>query len=412
MEVRPSDRMSDISYDIRGPLLNAALALERVGEKVIKLNIGDPAAFGVSASHEVVEAAREGVVASTGYGDAQGSIEARDAVAADYRRKGLSGIDPSRVFIGNGVSELVPMALEALLNPGDEVLIPTPGYPLWAAATTLASGRPVCYTCDERADWQPDLADLEARISSRTRAIVVINPNNPTGAVWPAEALERIAALAATHGLMIMADEIYDEIVYDGLTHVPCATRAPDVVCLTFGGLSKRFRLPGFRIGWMAVSGPASAAASYLDALAVLAALRLCPNVVVQHAVPAALDGDQTIQALTAPGGRLALQRDVCWKLLISTPGITCVKPQGAFYAFPRLDPAVHGTGDDEQFALEFLKQEKVLVVPGTGMGWPNPDHLRMVTLAPARELKEAITRLARLLDWRISRAAASVGRG
>ncbi|MCO5998843.1 pyridoxal phosphate-dependent aminotransferase [Actinoallomurus rhizosphaericola] len=397
--------MSQISYEIRGPLLRLAKDLERAGETVIKLNIGDPAAFGIEAPEEVVEAARAAVTRSTAYSDAQGLWAAREAVVADYAAKGLHGLRADDVFLGNGVSELVSMALHALLDPGDEVLIPAPDYPLWTASTALAGGRPVHYLCDERADWLPDLSDLKAKITDRTRAIVVINPNNPTGAVWPREVLEQIATLAGDSGLVLMADEIYDEIRYDDVPCVPAASLAPDLVCLTFGGLSKRYLVPGFRCGWMAISGPRGAAADYAAALETLATMRLCPNVVAQHVVPVALRGRQATKALTAPGGRLHEQRERCWKLLTELPGVSCVKPQGAFYVFPRLDPRVHRITDDERFAYELLEREKVLVVQGTGLGWPRHDHFRMVTLPPVAEIEEAVGRLAQFLDRRLAPA-------
>ncbi|WP_285911811.1 pyridoxal phosphate-dependent aminotransferase [Actinomadura opuntiae] len=401
MRTLRSARMSDVTYEIRGPLLRLAQQLERDGEKVVKLNIGDPAAFGVPVPPEVVDAARAGVADSTGYGDAQGLLPAREAIAADYARKGLSGVTPADVFLGNGVSELVSMALQALLDPGDQVLVPAPDYPLWTAATTLAGGEPVHYLCDEGADWRPDLADLSAKITDRTRAVVIINPNNPTGAVWPRETLERITTLAGAHGLVVMADEIYDEILYDGAAHVPAATLAPDLPCLTFGGLSKRYRVPGFRCGWMAISGPRALTADYAEALETLACLRLCPNVVAQHAVPAALRDTGSIRALTAPGGRLAEQRDRCWELLTAIPGVSCVKPQGSFYAFPRLDPRVHPLADDGRFALDLLREEKVLIVQGSGLGWPRHDHFRIVTLPPVGDLDETAARIARFLERR-----------
>ncbi|WP_285568411.1 pyridoxal phosphate-dependent aminotransferase [Actinoallomurus iriomotensis] len=397
--------MSEISYEIRGPLLQLATQLERDGEDVIKLNIGDPAAFGVTAPEEVLAAARDAVGDAAAYSEAQGLPAAREAVVRDYERKGLRTLTPDDVYLGNGVSELTSMALQALLDPGDEVLIPAPDYPLWTAATALTGGRPVHYLCDEQAGWQPDLTDLTAKITDRTKAIVVINPNNPTGAVWPREVLEHIATLAGVHGLVVMADEIYDEILYDGVEHVPMATLAPDLVCLTFGGLSKRCRVPGFRAGWMAVSGPRGAAADYVAGLDTLATMRLCPNVVAQRAIPAALRGRPDVHRLTGPGGRLLEQRDRCWEMLTKIEGVSCVKPRGAFYAFPRLDPRVHGISDDARFAYELLEREKVLVVQGTGLGWPRHDHFRMVTLPPAGELDEAIGRLGRFLDRRLALA-------
>jgi alanine-synthesizing transaminase len=403
VEVLRSASMSEISYEIRGPLLRLAEQLERDGEEVIKLNIGDPAAFGVTAPDEVVAAARDAAGDSTAYSEAQGLLAARETVVQDYERKGLHTLTPDDIYLGNGVSELTTMALQALLDPGDEVLIPAPDYPLWTAATALTGGRPVHYLCDEQAGWQPDLADLAAKITDRTKAIVVINPNNPTGAVWSREVLERITTLAGGGGIVVMADEIYDEILYDGVEHVPTATLAPDVVCLTFGGLSKRCRVPGFRSGWMAVSGPRGAAADYVTGLDTLATMRLCPNVVAQQAISTALRGRPDIHRLTEPGGRLLRQRDRCWEMLTKIPGVTCVKPEGAFYAFPRLDPRVYGISDDEQFAFDLLEREKVLVVRGTGLGWPRHDHFRMVTLPPVGELEEAIGRLENFLDHRLA---------
>jgi alanine-synthesizing transaminase len=398
MEFRQSSKLSGVSYEIRGPVIQHANELERAGHSVLRLNIGNPAAFGFEAPEEILQDMIRNLAGAHGYSDSRGILPARRAVVQRYQDLGVSGVDMDDVFLGNGVSELVTMALQALLDDGDEVLIPAPDYPLWTAATTLAGGKAVHYLCDEAAGWFPDLQDMAAKITDRTRAVVIINPNNPTGAVYPRDLLEGILDLARRHHLLVLADEIYDKILYDDAVHHCTAALAPDLFCLSFNGLSKAYRVAGFRSGWLVASGPRQHARSYLEGLATLAATRLCPNVPGQYAVQAALGGYQSITDLVLPGGRLHEQRDRAWQRLNEIPGVSCVKPQGALYAFPRLDPAVHKIHDDEQFVLDLLLREKIQVVQGTGFNWPHPDHFRIVTLPWADDLDAAISRIGRFL--------------
>ncbi|MFB7862047.1 MULTISPECIES: pyridoxal phosphate-dependent aminotransferase [unclassified Streptomyces] len=399
MEFRQSSKLSEVCYEIRGPVIEHANALEEAGHSVLRLNTGNPALFGFEAPEEIVQDMIRMLPRAHGYTDSRGILSARRAVAQRYQSMGLTDVDVDDVYLGNGVSELISMATQALLEDGDEVLVPAPDYPLWTAVTTLAGGRPVHYLCDESADWYPDLDDMAAKITDRTRAVVIINPNNPTGAVYPKEILEGILDLARRHGLMVLADEIYDQIVYDEAVHHPVATLAPDLVVLTFGGLSKTYRVAGFRSGWLVVTGPREHAKSYLEGLTMLASMRLCPNAPAQYAIQAALGGRQSIHELTAPGGRLREQRDRAWEKLNEIPGVTCVKPKGALYAFPRLDPAVHRIHDDEKFVLDLLLREKIQVVQGTGFNWPRPDHFRILTLPYADDLDAAISRIGRFLS-------------
>jgi alanine-synthesizing transaminase len=398
MEFRQSSKLAGVSYEIRGPVIEHANELERAGHSVLRLNIGNPAAFGFEAPEEILQDIIRNLPGAHGYSDSRGLLPARRAVVQHYQNLGLADIDVDDVFLGNGVSELASMAVQALLDDGDEVLIPAPDFPLWTAVTTLAGGRAVHYLCDEGAAWLPDLADMAAKITSRTRAVVIINPNNPTGAVYPREMLEAMLDLARRHHLLVIADEIYDKILYDDAAHHCAATLAPDLLCLTLNGLSKAYRVAGFRSGWLLVSGPRQHAKNYLEGLATLAATRLCPNVPGQYAIQAALGGRQSIADLVLPGGRLREQRDRAWQRLSEIPGVSCVKPQGALYAFPRLDPAVHKIHDDEKFVLDLLMREKIQVVQGTGFGWPRPDHFRIVTLPRADDLDAAITRIGRFL--------------
>jgi alanine-synthesizing transaminase len=401
MDIAQSDKLTHVAYDVRGPVLDEAMRLEQEGHRILKLNIGNPAPFGFEAPEDLLRDVMRNLSAAQGYSDSKGLLSARRAVVQHYHARGLGGIDVDDVYLGNGVSELINMALQALLNDGDEVLIPAPDYPLWTAVTTLCGGRPVHYLCDEGADWLPDLADLESKVTARTRAVVVINPNNPTGAVYPRELLEGLLEIARRHDLLVLSDEIYDKILYDGAEHVGTATLAPDVLCLTLGGLSKAYRVAGFRSGWLVVSGPTRHAASYIEGLNVLANLRLCANVPAQHAIQAALGDPQSVADLVLPGGRLVEQRDVAYEMLTAIPGVSCVKPRGALYAFPRLDPAVHPIDDDEQFVLELLRSEHILLVQGTGFNWPRPDHLRIVTLPHVDDLTEAIGRIGGFLERR-----------
>ncbi|MGA5493999.1 pyridoxal phosphate-dependent aminotransferase [Streptomyces cinereoruber] len=399
MEFRQSSKLNEVCYEIRGPVIEHANALEEAGHSVLRLNTGNPALFGFEAPEEIVQDMIRMLPKAHGYTDSRGILSARRAVAQRYQEMGLPEVDVDDVFLGNGVSELVSMAVQALLEDGDEVLIPAPDFPLWTAATTLAGGKAVHYLCDESADWYPDLDDMTSKITDRTRAVVIINPNNPTGAVYPKEIVEGILDLARRHGLMVLADEIYDRIVYDEAVHHPAASLADDLVVLTFGGLSKTYRVAGFRSGWLVVTGPKRHAANYLEGLTMLASMRLCPNAPAQYAIQAALGGRQSIHELTAPGGRLREQRDRAWEKLNEIPGVSCVKPKGALYAFPRLDPAVHKIHDDEKFVLDLLLREKIQVVQGTGFNWPRPDHFRILTLPYADDLDAAISRIGRFLS-------------
>nr|WSZ95465.1 pyridoxal phosphate-dependent aminotransferase [Streptomyces sp. NBC_00857] len=399
MEFRQSSKLSEVCYEIRGPVIEQANALEEAGHSVLRLNTGNPALFGFEAPDEILQDMIRMLPQAHGYSDSRGILSARRAVAQRYQTLGLPDVTVDDVYLGNGVSELVSMAVQALLENGDEVLIPAPDFPLWTAVTTLAGGRPVHYLCDESADWYPDLADMASKITDRTKAVVIINPNNPTGAVYPREIVEGILDLARRHQLMVFADEIYDQIVYDDAVHHTAAALAPDLVVLTFSGLSKTYRIAGFRSGWLVVSGPRQHARSYLEGLTMLASMRLCPNAPAQYAIQAALGGRQSIRELVAPGGRLYEQRDRAWEKLNEIPGVSCVKPKGALYAFPRIDPKVHKIHDDERFVLDLLLREKIQVVQGTGFNWPRPDHFRILTLPYADDLDAAISRIGRFLS-------------
>jgi alanine-synthesizing transaminase len=398
MEFRQSSKLAGVSYEIRGPVIEYADQLEQAGHSVLRLNTGNPALFGFDAPEEILQDIIRNLPHAHGYSDSRGILPARRAVVQYYQSLGVADLDIDDVFLGNGVSELVTMAVQALLEDGDEVLIPAPDYPLWTAVTSLAGGQAVHYLCDEAAGWLPDLAGMAAKITDRTRAVVIINPNNPTGAVYPRELLDGILDLARRHQLLVFADEIYDKILYDGAVHHCVATLAPDLFCLTFNGLSKAYRVAGFRSGWLLVSGPKQHAKSYIEGLATLAGTRLCPNVPAQYAIQAALGGRQSITDLVLPGGRLHEQRDRAWQRLNEIPGVSCVKPQGALYAFPRLDPAVHQIHDDEKLVLDLLLREKIQVVQGTGFNWPRPDHFRILTLPRADDLDAAIVRIGRFL--------------
>jgi alanine-synthesizing transaminase len=398
VKVTQSSKLADVCYDIRGPVLDAARQLEEEGRRILKLNIGNPAPFGFEAPDEIIANVVRNLPFSEGYSDSQGLLSARTAIVQHYQEQGFVDVSVEHVWLGNGVSELISFSLQALLDDGDEVLIPAPDYPLWTAATSLCGGRAVHYMCDESADWLPDVDDLAAKISPRTKAIVLINPNNPTGAVYPRGVLESIAELARKHGLVVMTDEIYEKILYDGAEHIPFASVAPDLLTLTFNGLSKAYRLAGFRSAWLLVTGPRRAAGSYLEGLSILANMRLCPNVPGQHAIQTALGGRQSIHDLVLPGGRLREQRDAAMAALKQIPGVTCVQPRGALYVFPRLDPEVYPIEDDQRFVLDLLRDQHVLVVQGSGFNWPQPDHLRIVTLPRADDLTEAIGRIGAFL--------------
>ena len=394
-----SSKLKDVLYEIRGAALVEADRLQDEGHTILKLNTGNPAVFGFEAPFQIVRDMIEAIPQAHGYSDSRGIMSARRAIVSRYEQvPGFPKFDPDDVYLGNGVSELITMTMQALLDEGDEVLIPAPDYPLWTAMTSLAGGTPVHYRTNSDAGWQPDLEDIRAKVTDRTKAIVVINPNNPTGAVYTREVLEGIVEIARERELLLLSDEIYDRILFDDAVHIPLATLAPDLLCLTYNGLSKTYRVAGYRSGWMVITGPKKHAAGFLEGIQLLASTRLCPNVPAQFAVQAALSGVQSIDSLIAPTGRLHEQRDAAWEGLTSIPGVTCAKPQGALYAFPRLDPNVYEIHDDAKFVYDFLVAEHVLLVQGTGFNWPTPDHIRIVTLPEARVLTEAIERLGNFL--------------
>ncbi|WP_028535836.1 pyridoxal phosphate-dependent aminotransferase [Paludibacterium yongneupense] len=397
--IRKSQKLDNVCYDIRGPVLEHAKLMEDEGHRIIKLNIGNPAPFGFFAPDEIIEDVIVNLPSASGYSDSKGLFAARKAIMHYAQEKKLPNVSMEHIYIGNGVSELIVMAMQALLDEGDEVLVPAPDYPLWTAAISLAGGRAVHYVCDESRGWFPDIDDIKSRITPRTRAIVIINPNNPTGAVYPPALLAEIVEVAREHQLIIYADEIYDKVLYDDAEHTSIASLAPDLLCITMNGLSKNYRAAGFRVGWMIVSGQKRFAADYIEGLNMLSSMRLCANVQGQHAIQTALGGYQSIDDLVLPTGRLGRQRELAWKLLTAIPGVSCVKPQGALYMFPRLDPEVYPIVDDQQFILELLQQEKVLLVQGTGFNWIAPDHFRVVFLPNTDDLTEAIGRIARFLE-------------
>ncbi|MFS2280889.1 pyridoxal phosphate-dependent aminotransferase [Microbacterium sp. OR21] len=395
-----SSKLRNVLYEIRGKALVEAARLESEGHQILKLNTGNPATFGFEAPHQIVRDMLAALPTAHGYSESKGIVSARRAVVSRYEEiDGFPRFDPDDVFLGNGVSELITMVMQALLDEGDEVLIPAPDYPLWTAMTSLAGGTPVHYVCDEDNDWQPDLEDIRSKVTPRTKAIVIINPNNPTGAVYSREVLEGLVQIARENELLLLSDEIYDRILFDDAEHIPTATLAPDLLCLTFNGLSKTYRVAGYRSGWVVITGPKSHARGFIEGITLLASTRLCPNVPAQYAVQAALGGVQSIDSLIAPSGRLHEQRDIAWKGLEAIPGVSCVKPAGALYAFPRLDPEVHEIRDDEKLVYDLLVSEKILLVQGTGFNWATPDHLRVVTLPEARVLSEAVERLGNFLS-------------
>ena len=398
-DIKQSAKLENVLYDIRGPVLEEAKRLEEQGHRIMKLNIGNPHPFGFEAPPEILVDVIRPLPQAQGYSDSQGIRSARTAVVQHYQDRGIDITDPDDVWLGNGVSELIQLALNALLDQGDEVLIPAPDYPLWTASTSLAGGRPVHYLCDEDNDWNPNLDDIRSKISKNTKAIVVINPNNPTGAVYSRQTLRAIADLAVEHNLIVFADEIYDKILYDDAVHHTFAELAPDALVFTFNGLSKAYRLAGFRSGWMMVTGPRKHAASYIEGINMLTNMRLCANHPAQFAIQTALGGRQSIRDLVLPGGRLLAQRDAAVTALNAIPGVSCVTPKGALYVFPKLDPDVYEIKDDRRFVLDFLRAEHVLVVQGTGFNWPNTDHLRIVTLPWAKDLTESIGRLGNFLS-------------
>jgi len=397
--IAKSVKLANVCYDIRGPVLDKARQMEEEGQKIIKLNIGNLAVFGLEPPDEIVQDMIRNLPHSAGYTDSKGLFAPRKSVVHYTQEKHLHGVTVDDVFLGNGASELITMSMNALLNESDEVLIPAPDYPLWTASVALSGGTPVHYLCDEQSDWLPDIADMRAKITPRTKAIVVINPNNPTGALYPPEVLQQIIDVARQHQLIVFADEIYDKTLYDGHTHTSIAALADDVLFLTFNGLSKNYRSCGYRAGWMIVSGEKRHARDYIEGLNMLASMRLCSNTPGQLAIQTALGGYQSIKDLVAPSGRLCRQRDLAYKLLCEIPGVSVVKPKAALYMFPRLDPKVYPIADDQQFAYELLAEEKVLIVQGTGFNWPTPDHFRLVFLPSSDDLAEAIGRIARFLD-------------
>ncbi|WP_433727219.1 pyridoxal phosphate-dependent aminotransferase [Actinoplanes sp. CA-051413] len=397
--VEQASRLKNVRYDIRGPVLRRAQELEAAGHRILKLNLGNPAPWGLSTPEPIVADMVMHLGDAEGYSDARGIYSARVAVAQYYQTLGVESVQPDDVFLGNGVSELIVMSLQALLNTGDEVLVPSPDYPLWTGAVTLCGGRPVHYRCDETQDWAPDLEHVAAQVTPNTRAIVIINPNNPTGAVYSRETLLGLLEIARRNNLLVLADEIYDKILYDDAQHECAAALAPDLLVLTMSGLSKAYRAAGFRSGWMAVSGPTTHASEYLEGLQLLANMRLCPNVPAQHAVQTALGGFQSITTLIRPGGRLYEQRNHAWRKINEIPGVDCVRPAGALYLFARLDPEVHKIRDDQKMIIDLLEQQLMLLSHGTGFNLPTPDHLRMVFLAPVDVLDDATDRLRRFLE-------------
>lgn len=394
-----SNKLDNVCYDIRGPVLKQALKLEEEGQRILKLNIGNPAQFGFDAPEEVLMDVIKNLPLSQGYCDSKGLFSARKAVMQHYQAKGLLSLDTDDIYIGNGVSELIVMSMQGLLNNGDEILIPAPDYPLWTAAANLSGGKAVHYICDESSDWFPDIDDIKSKITSRTKGIVIINPNNPTGAVYSKELLQQIVELARQHNLIVFSDEIYSKIIYDDAVHIPLATLADDILIVTFDGLSKAYRVCGFRVGWMMISGAKKQARDYISGLEILASMRLCANVPMQHAIQTSLGGYQSINELIVPGGRLYDQTQLAWKLLNDIPGISCTKPKGALYLFPKLDPKRFNIKDDQRFAMDLLMEEKILIVQGTGFNWHKPDHFRIVCLPRVDELTTAITKIGRFLD-------------
>jgi len=394
-----SAKLANVCYDIRGPVMARARQMEEEGHRIIKLNIGNPATFGFDAPEEIVQDVIHNLPLAAGYSESKGVFAARKAIMHYTQEKRIAGVQVDDIYIGNGVSELIVLTMQALLDNGDEVLVPAPDYPLWTAAVSLGGGTPRHYICDEGSGWLPDLDDIRGKVTSNTRAIVVINPNNPTGALYPREILEGIVEIARQHQLIVYADEIYDKVLYDEAEHTSIASLADDVLFVTFNGLSKNYRACGYRAGWAVVSGEKKHAKDYIEGLDILASMRLCANVPAQYGIQTALGGYQSINELVEPGGRLRRQRDLAWELLTAIPGVSCVKPQAAMYLFPRLDPKLYPIANDQQFILDLLLEEKVLVVQGSGFNWPHPDHIRVVFLPSMDDLHDAIGRVARFLE-------------
>ncbi len=396
--VYKSNKLANVCYDIRGPVLQQAKRMEDEGLKIIKLNIGNLAPFGFDSPEEIQLDMIRNLPNAAGYSDSKGIFSARKAVMHYTQEKRIKGVTLEDIYIGNGVSELIVMAMNALLNTGDEVLLPAPDYPLWTAAVSLSGGTPRHYLCDEENGWLPDLDDIRAKITPHTRAIVIINPNNPTGALYPDSLLLEIIAIARQHGLVIYADEVYDKVLYDGNTHTAIGALSEDVLTISFNGLSKNYRSCGYRAGWMVVSGDQSEARDYIEGLDMLASMRLCANVPGQFGIQTALGGYQSINDLVAPGGRLCVQRDLAYELITAIPGVSCIKPKATLYMFPRLDPKMYPIKDDQAFITALLREERVLLVQGTGFNWPHPDHFRLVFLPHEDMLRDAIARMARFL--------------
>ncbi len=397
--ITKSEKLAEVCYEIRGPVLQSANALEAEGHQILKLNIGNPAPWGFNAPEEILQDVIRNIPNSQGYCDSKGLFAARKAVMQYCQEVAIAGVDVEDIYIGNGVSELVVMSMQGLIDNNDEVLIPAPDFPLWTAAANLCGGKPVHYLCDEDNGWQPDLADLRSKITPNTKGLVIINPNNPTGAVYSREMLVALVAIAREHDLVVFADEIYDKILFDEEQYTPLASLADDLLFLTFSGLSKSYRVAGFRTGWMIVSGAKERAQDYIEGLNILASMRLCSNVPSQHAIQTALGGHQSIYELTRPGGRLYEQRNVAWQRLNEIDGISCIKPKGALYLFPRIDMEKFNIQNDEQFVLDFLVSEKVLLVQGTGFNWPQHDHFRAVFLPHVEQLHQAFDKLERFLS-------------
>ncbi len=398
-KIQKSNKLSNVCYDIRGPIMDRARQMEEEGHKIIKLNIGNLAVFGFDAPEEIQQDMIRNLPASAGYSDSKGIFGARKAVMHETQKQGIKGVTLDDIYLGNGASELIVMATNGLLNNGDELLLPAPDYPLWTAAVSLSGGTPVHYVCDEDNGWMPNIDDIRSKITQHTKGIVVINPNNPTGALYSDELLLQIVELARKHGLIIFADEVYDKVLYDGVKHTPIGSLSDDVLTLTFNSLSKSYRSCGYRAGWLVVSGDKKPAADYIEGLNMLSNMRLCANVPGQWAIQTALGGYQSINDLVGEGGRLRKQRDLAYELITAIPGVTCVKPQAALYMFPRLDPKVYPIQDDQQFFLQLLQETKVMLVQGTGFNWKTTDHFRIVFLPHEDDLREAISRIAKFLE-------------
>jgi len=397
--IQKSAKLANVCYDIRGPIMDRARQMEEDGHKIIKLNIGNLAVFGFDAPEEIQQDMIRNLPNSAGYSDSKGIFAARKAVMHETQKQGIVGVTLDDIYLGNGASELIVMATNGLLDDGDELLLPSPDYPLWTAAASLSGGTPVHYHCDEANGWMPDLADIRAKVTPRTKGIVVINPNNPTGALYADELLQGIVAIAREHGLVIFADEVYDKVLYDGVKHTPMATLSQDVLTLTFNSLSKSYRSCGYRAGWMVISGDKKRARDYIEGLNMLSNMRLCANVPGQWAIQTALGGHQSINELVGEGGRLRKQRDLAHQLITAIPGVSCVKPRAALYMFPKLDPQIYPVQDDQDFFLQLLEETKVMLVQGTGFNWPDADHFRIVFLPHEDDLREAIGRVARFLQ-------------